>query len=49
MHWAIWVALGLVVMSVVAWLTWELVPFALYPLVVAAGLLVAWRVRARRS
>ncbi len=49
MHWAIWVALALVVVSVVAWLAWELVPFALYPLVVAAGLLAAWRVRARRS
>ena len=49
MHWVLWVVVGLVAVSVVAWLTWELVPFALYPLVVAAGLLAAWRVRARRS
>jgi hypothetical protein len=47
MHWVLWVAVGLVAMSVVAWLTWELVPFALYPLVVAAGMLVAWRITRR--
>lgn len=47
MHWAIWLALGLVAVSVVAWLTWELVPFALYPLVVAVGVLAAWRITRR--
>jgi hypothetical protein len=52
MHWALWLAVGLVASSAVAWLTWGLVPFALYPLVVAAGVLAAWRItrraRARR-
>lgn len=47
MHWALWLAAGLVALSAVAWLTWGLVPFALYPLVVAAGVLVAWRITRR--
>ena len=52
MHWVTWLAVGLVGVSAVAWITWELVPFAVYPLVVAAGVLAAWRIarrfRARR-
>lgn len=50
MHWVLWLVVVLLALSVVVWFTFELVPFALYPLVVAAGLLAAWRIarRARR-
>lgn len=47
MHWVLWLAVGLVGVSAVVWTTWERVPFALYPLVVAAGVLAAWRITGR--
>jgi hypothetical protein len=48
MHWVHWLVLVLVALSVVVWLAFELVPFALFPLVAAACLLAARRI-ARRN
>lgn len=50
MRWLPWFVAVLVALSVLAWVVFELVPFVLYPLLVAAVLLVGWRIarRARR-
>ncbi|HLM69178.1 MAG TPA: hypothetical protein VK358_16690 [Longimicrobium sp.] len=47
MHWVLWLVVALVALSVVAWFAFELVPFVLYPLVAAAGLLAAWGIARR--
>lgn len=51
MHWALWLVLFLVSLAVIAWFAFELVPFVVYPLLVAGALLIAWRVsrRAKRT
>ncbi|HEX6909974.1 MAG TPA: hypothetical protein VF142_06255 [Longimicrobium sp.] len=50
MRWLPWLVGALVALSTLAWFVSDLVPFVLYPLFVAAVLLVGWRIarRARR-
>lgn len=47
MRWVPWLVVVLVALSVVAWFAFGLVPFALYPLVLAAVVFVIWRVAGR--
>ena len=47
MHRVPWIIAALVALSALAWLVSDLVPFILFPLVLAAALFVAWLVSRR--